>query len=87
MHVTPLSPQAASLVPGWQTLFSQHPLGQLAVVQTQDPLLHSVPGGHVVQVPPPEPQNSLDPPPLQVLVVVSQHPLEQLAAVHTHEPL
>jgi hypothetical protein len=64
-------------------LSSQQPLGQLAGVQTQEPLRHSVPAGQAMQVTPPVPQCCV----LLVLQVLSsQQPLGQLAGVQTQEP-
>jgi hypothetical protein len=46
-----------SLVPGWQTLFAQHPFGQPVELQTHRPPTHASPAPHGalpphVQVPP-----------------------------------
>ena len=63
MQATPFEPHAWSAVPGRHVPWSQHPFGQLAVVQTHVPFWHSVPAGHATQVVPFEPQNSLLLPP------------------------
>ncbi len=56
MHTAPPVPHAALAVPALQVLFSQQPLGQLAVVHTQEPFWHSVPAGQATQIAPPVPQ-------------------------------
>jgi hypothetical protein len=85
MHATPLVPQASLLVPAlhvWVAA-SQHPVGQLAGVQTHDPSWHSVPAGHPMQVRPAVPHAWSVLPGLQVLF--SQQPA-QLAGVQTQDP-
>jgi hypothetical protein len=81
VHVAPPLPQRRFVLPGWHTLFWQHPEQPLLVLQTHVPLLHVVPAGHVTHVAPPAPQCWL------LLVwqfpVASQHPFGQVAAVQT----
>ena len=55
VHVLPVFPQAAVVVPGWQTPFWQQPVGQLVESQTHDLLTHRVPPGQETQIPPPVP--------------------------------
>ena len=84
-------PHSWLLVPGRQVFPSQHPLGQLAGVQTQVPFWHSVPAGQAMQIAPAVPQSWFVFPGRQVVeglagsALASQQP-EQLAVVHTQIP-
>ena len=42
-HCRPPEPQSLGLVPGWQTLLSQQPLGHATLSQTHCPLTQCVP--------------------------------------------
>jgi hypothetical protein len=93
VHCSPPVPQVVLElvwhVPATPGPFEQHPLGQLAAVQTQSPLTHALPGGQAVHCSPPMPQVVFElvwqipatPGPLE------QQPLGQLTAVQRQSPL
>jgi hypothetical protein len=69
-HATPPEPQANCALPGWQTLFAQHPPGQPTELQMHAPPTHASPG----------PQGALFPhmhaPPTHESLVVGSHTLQ-----------
>lgn len=62
-HARPALPQALGALPGWQTPFAQHPLGQEVASHVQEPPTHRCPASQAGAPPqrqsPPEEQESL----------------------------
>jgi hypothetical protein len=84
-HAAPPSPHTVLLVPGWQTPFaSQQPLGQLAASHKHEPLMHSCPPPHEMQMSPFTPQAPFASPRTQVVPL--QQPFGQLFASHWQIP-
>ena len=83
-QTAPPVPQAVFVLPDWQVLFWQQPLGQLVALQTQEPLTQVVPVGQATQATPFEPHAWFVLPARQV--VPSQQPLGQLVGLQTQEP-
>ena len=91
-HCAPPTPHVSIVlvwhVPATPGPLEQHPLGQLAALQTQSPLTQLFPAGQAVHCSPPVPhvvllldwQTPATPGPFE------QHPLGQLAALHTQSP-
>ena len=90
-HCAAPAPQAWTVTPGSQAPgfpgpLAQHPLGQLAWVQTQRPPTQVVPVVHTAQNPPSVPHAWSVEPAWQV-PVSSQQPLEQTTPAQTQRPL
>jgi hypothetical protein len=83
-QVRPAVPHEATVLPGWQPLGPQHPLGQLELLQVgmHSPIGQVAGVGHALQKPPPLPQYWLLCIEKGTHLPLSQQPLGQLVALH-----